>query len=238
MANSSAVALENRQSKARGKSSDRNQAGRPTTAELERRKIVVMEVATELFVAHGYAGTSLVDIAKQAGVATRTLYQHFGDKEAIFREVIFARRSAHLIPSLSCDPALSTFDQLMAAAHSSINYAIRGTSLDLMRLMVGESRRFPDLMKRVATATFARFNENIAVVFSELAAANRIPDDDHLQSARVFLDLVIGNTAMLHYMGWEMSHPDEAMLEAKVEMFILGRFGPDVAASARTSPAR
>ena len=67
-----------------------NQAGRPTAAELERRKARVMEVATELFVQQGFAATSLVDIARGAGVATRTLYQHFGDKEAIFREVIFA----------------------------------------------------------------------------------------------------------------------------------------------------
>ena len=68
-----------------------NQAGRPTAAELEKRKVRVIEVATELFVSHGFAATSLVDIAREAGVATRTLYEHFGDKEAIFREVIFAR---------------------------------------------------------------------------------------------------------------------------------------------------
>jgi len=37
---------------------------------------------------------TLADIAKQAGVATRTLYQHFGDKEAIFREVVYARDAA------------------------------------------------------------------------------------------------------------------------------------------------
>ena len=45
-----------------------NQAGRPTAAELEKRKALVMEIATHLFVAQGYAATSLVDIAKGAGV--------------------------------------------------------------------------------------------------------------------------------------------------------------------------
>ena len=42
-------------------------AGRPTAVELERRKARVMEVATQLFVANGYAGTSLIDIARQTG---------------------------------------------------------------------------------------------------------------------------------------------------------------------------
>jgi len=54
------------------------QAGRPTLVELERRKRKVLEVATKLFVRDGYSATSLVDIAKGAGVATRTVYQHFG----------------------------------------------------------------------------------------------------------------------------------------------------------------
>ena len=71
-----------------------NSAGRPTLDELERRKAKVMKVATDLFVRQGYAATSLVDIAKQAGVATRTLYQHFGDKEAMFQSVMYARDSA------------------------------------------------------------------------------------------------------------------------------------------------
>jgi hypothetical protein len=69
-------------------------AGRPSLDELARRKSKVMHVATALFVKHGYAATSIVDIAKGAGVATRTVYQHFGDKEAIFRHVMFARDTA------------------------------------------------------------------------------------------------------------------------------------------------
>src|SRR6266446_4949923 len=66
-------------------------AGRPTADELERRKARVMEVATALFVERGFAATALIDIASFSGVATRTLYQHYGDKEGLFREVIYAR---------------------------------------------------------------------------------------------------------------------------------------------------
>lgn len=128
VAKASIVANKNSQTKSRTKAVTRNQAGRPTIAELERRKIIVLEKATELFVSQGYAETSLVDIAKCAGVATRTLYQHFGDKEAIFKEVIFARRSAHLIPSPHFDEDLSTFDMLMATARHTINYAISENS--------------------------------------------------------------------------------------------------------------
>ena len=88
--------------KAKSKRRQANQAGRPTAVELERRKGRVMEVATALFVANGYAATSLVDIARGAGVATRTLYRHFGDKEALFREVIFARDAQYAPVNICC----------------------------------------------------------------------------------------------------------------------------------------
>ncbi|MFC4595780.1 TetR/AcrR family transcriptional regulator [Sphingobium tyrosinilyticum] len=215
----------------------RNQAGRPTLAELERRKGTVLEVATDLFVTQGYAETSLVDIAKQAGVATRTLYQHFGDKEAIFREVIYARRSAPLIPSPSAPHEGSLFETLMLTAQKALDYVLLENSLDLMRLMVAESRRFPDLMARVATATFARFNGNVTKVFEDLAARRLIPDGDHAESAGFFLDILLGNMAMMNYTGWQRSRPDDTILTKKIDLFILGRYGPTVAKKARSKPS-
>ena len=86
-----------------------SRAGRPTLDELERRKSKVMQVATSLFVHDGYAATSLVDIAKGAGVATRTVYQHFGDKEAIFRHVMFAPDTG----AVFAPPAMQAHESLL-----------------------------------------------------------------------------------------------------------------------------
>lgn len=217
----------------------RNQAGRPTSAELERRKATVMDVATQLFVSQGYAETSLVDIAKRAGVATRTLYQHFGDKEAIFREVVFARRAAALMPPSSPDPDATLFDALLVETRELLTYVLDPHSIDIMRLMVAESRRFPDLMKKVANATFARVLTNITHVFSELAKQGQIPDDDHATSARLFVDLILGNTPIMVYTNWQTIRPSPAEIERKLDLFIAGRFGSKVAKTARTKrPAR
>jgi AcrR family transcriptional regulator len=214
----------------------RNQAGRPTLAELERRKVVVLEVATDLFVTNGYAQTSLVDIAKRAGVATRTLYQHFGDKEAIFREVIYARHAAHLIPSAGGAEDLPLFDTLMSAANMALAYVLAEETLSLTRLMVAESLRFPDLMARVANTIMTRFSENVAEVFQRVAARGLTPDLDPAESARLFLDLLIGNVTLRNFTGWERTRPSQALVEKKVDLFILGRFGPAAAKKARLKP--
>ena len=212
----------------------KNQAGRPTAAELERRKGRVMDVATELFVRHGYAATSLVDIAKGAGVATRTLYQHFGDKEAMFREVIFARDVGTVIVPPTIEPADTLSSLLGRTARYAIDVSLRQRSIDLMRLMVAESHRFPDFMQKVATSIFARFRRNIAKVFEAAAGQGLIPDGDHDRSAELFADLILGNTPIMTYTNWRIAPPTDQDLDDRVTLFIRGRL---TAAAPEPKPA-
>lgn len=212
----------------------RQQAGRPTSVELERRKGRVMDVATELFVTHGYAATSLVDIAKGAGVATRTLYQHFGDKEAIFREVLFARDNGKVATPPQVNGECALFETLMQTGRYVNDVALRERSVQLMRLMISESNRFPDMMKKLANTTFSRFRSNVSTIFRRLAEQGLIPDGDHDLSAAIFVDLILGNTPIMMYTGWRPTEPGEQDLRCKVELFIVGRFGS--AASAQTKP--
>ncbi len=49
-----------------------------------------MDEATRLFVAHGYNGISMREIAEQVGVSKAGLYYHFRDKEALFLAILTA----------------------------------------------------------------------------------------------------------------------------------------------------
>jgi TetR/AcrR family transcriptional regulator, mexJK operon transcriptional repressor len=46
----------------------------------------VLRAATSSFLAHGY-GSSVDDIARRAGVAKQTVYQHFANKDELFKAV-------------------------------------------------------------------------------------------------------------------------------------------------------
>jgi TetR/AcrR family transcriptional repressor of mexJK operon len=223
---------------AKPKRKRKNLAGRPTAAELDRRKALVMDVATELFVERGYAATSLVDIARGAGVATRTLYQHFGDKEAIFREVIFARDEGAALERPAVLPGDTLFDTLKRAGRYAYDVTYREKSIGLMRLMIAESNRFPDFMKTVAISIFARFRRNIEKVFEQLEAAGLIPPGDHARSAELYSDLVLGSHPIMTYTNWDAAPPTDADLEDRVTLFIAGRFGSAVAKVARTKQAK
>jgi AcrR family transcriptional regulator len=54
----------------------------------EARRQAIVQAALEEFCARGFAATRLDDVAARAGVAKGTIYLHFDDKEALFREIV------------------------------------------------------------------------------------------------------------------------------------------------------
>jgi AcrR family transcriptional regulator len=63
-----------------------NASRRRLAAEQTRRSI--MEAARQMFLAHGYAGTTMPAIAEAAGVALDTVYATIGPKPILFRHLI------------------------------------------------------------------------------------------------------------------------------------------------------
>jgi len=51
-----------------------------------RRELIA--IATRLFVAHGYQGTSIEAVLREAGISRGALYHHFDGKEALFEAVL------------------------------------------------------------------------------------------------------------------------------------------------------
>src|SRR5437899_877352 len=50
----------------------------------------LIAVATELFAARGYEGTSIEAVLEQAGVSRGSLYHHFASKQSLFEAVVDA----------------------------------------------------------------------------------------------------------------------------------------------------
>src|SRR3954453_2872745 len=60
--------------------------GRGMQARATRRRIV--DAGAALFIAHGYAATTLEQIAGRAGVAVQTVYFHFGNKRTVLKQAV------------------------------------------------------------------------------------------------------------------------------------------------------
>jgi TetR/AcrR family transcriptional repressor of mexJK operon len=121
--------------------------GRPTREQAEQRLLRVLQVAQDAFLSAGYADTSLDTIARESGVAKKTLYQHFGDKAGLFAAVLTCLRNAWIaglqnIVVEDKDPCAV----LEAAAQHLLDVGTRTDMLELHRLLLIEARRFPDLI--------------------------------------------------------------------------------------------
>ena len=68
------------------------EAAHPQRRKQPAKRQAIRDAARRVFLAQGYAGTSVDAIAAAAGVSKQTIYNHFGDKEALFRAVV---RAAH-----------------------------------------------------------------------------------------------------------------------------------------------
>ena len=125
-------------------------APKPASSRAERaaeRRGAIIEAAMDEFIARGFAATRLDDVAKRAGVAKGTIYLHFKDKESMFEELI---RTA-IVPMINRlwgtppQPGASVRDMVESFAKTFIAEVATTRRGDLVRLIVAEGPRFPEV---------------------------------------------------------------------------------------------
>ncbi|MGK2349555.1 TetR/AcrR family transcriptional regulator [Actinomyces sp. W5033] len=84
--------------------SRRRGPGRPRAGSEDKHERILNE-AVALFGAHGFAATSLADIAQAAEISKAGLLHHFSSKEQLFAKVL-ERRDRDMVATLLQDPSL------------------------------------------------------------------------------------------------------------------------------------
>lgn len=116
----------------------------------EAKSKAILKGAMKEFLAHGYAATSMDKVAKSAKVSKATVYSHFGDKENLFNVVIqdLVRDKFNTIMSLE-QPQLREQDPKKVLSAMATKWLEDAKSdrafLDFIRIVIGESGRFPEL---------------------------------------------------------------------------------------------
>lgn len=110
----------------------------------------ILEGGMREFLAHGYAATSMDRVAIAAKVSKATVYSHFHDKENLFTALIqrLVEQRFQSIFGVADDQLLQTPPQIMLrnVANQALDMGSHEPQfLDFMRLIIGESGRFPQL---------------------------------------------------------------------------------------------
>jgi AcrR family transcriptional regulator len=136
------------------------------TAQMVRkgRKLAqVLEGARSVFMADGFEGANVDDIARVAGVSKATLYSYFPDKRMLFIEEARAECTRQADDAINqIDLSAPPRDVLLAVGRHFLKFITSKLGQQIFRICVAEADRFPDIGR-------AFYESGPAVMLTEMA---------------------------------------------------------------------
>lgn len=126
--------------------SERRSRGRPQLRSDEETRAVIFAAARHEFAASGFAATSIEDVARRAGVSTKTLYRLIPNKSALFEAMVTNRLDlfVSVVRLRACDGS-NIEGALRKALMACAELILNGEVITLQRLILAESDKFPEI---------------------------------------------------------------------------------------------
>ncbi|MFV1440293.1 MULTISPECIES: TetR/AcrR family transcriptional regulator [unclassified Phaeobacter] len=201
----------------------------PTAIPRKGRKYdQVLLGARDVFMAHGFEGASVDDIAREAGVSKATLYSYFPDKRLLFMEVARhgCARQADTAVSIGagcCDPETA----LREAGHHVLSVILSEFGVKMFRICVAEADRFPDLGRRFYESGPATIRAQLREYLAEATARGELRIEDLDLAADQFAELCRADMFLRLLFNIDADIGDderERVVEAAIKTF-LARYG-------------
>jgi len=189
----------------------------------QRRRRDILVAGKKVFFEHGYALASIDRIAEAAGTTKRTVYDHFGSKDALFAEVI-AFASEQFVALLPSADALPTplAEGMRLFVGQLKEWVTRPDSVRFQRLVIAEAERHP-LFGQVLYETAVLGAEQVLADYLRARIGDgQAPEQDADRSARLILDLTINGARVRALMAVEGEGADEAAIELALGMVMGG----------------
>jgi AcrR family transcriptional regulator len=118
--------------------------GRPQIRPDEETRGLIVEAARLEFQTKGYAGACVGDVAKRAGVSTKTLYRLIPTKGDLFKEVVNERITRFMVDiDAVVAGAVETALERILISYGQLT--LEPATIALSRLVLAESDRFPEI---------------------------------------------------------------------------------------------
>lgn len=164
--------------------------GRPKDPEKRR---AILDAAKNLFIQHGYQGTSMDTVASLAGVSKLTVYSHFSDKERLFIEAVMASCEELLpAPCFEFRDDLSLRSMLLTIARAFEHLINSPESLQLHRLMATLGTQDRQLSQTFFDAGPQRILDDMERFMVHAAASGQLHIPSPRSAAGHFLSLIKG----------------------------------------------
>ena len=169
--------------------------GRRIDPRIERSRSAIISAAVERFLAEGYAA-DLDDIARDAGVSKKTIYNVIGGKERLFRETLPATLATAERFADDLRAALTrTTDPRQTLRRTAVllsEIVLSEPVVNLRRMLIGVADRFPALVRDYYERAPGRTITVLADAFADMDRRGLLEVDDPGVAAEHFAYLALG----------------------------------------------
>jgi TetR/AcrR family transcriptional repressor of mexJK operon len=149
----------------------------------------VLRAATTSFLAHGYR-SSVDEIARRAGVAKQTVYQHFPSKDELFKEV--ARDLAQRVLVELDSPGTDLREGLQRFALAYRQRTLGAQGISAFRTLVPEVPRFRAVARAMYANSAGEMVRRLAETLEGAMDAGHLRRDDPRFGAEMLLSMLAG----------------------------------------------
>jgi AcrR family transcriptional regulator len=173
----------------------------------KRRQI--LDGARRVFLARGFDGASMGEIAKAAGVSKGTLYVYFDSKEKLFEALTVEEKKglAEVLFQLdAADPDVRAV--LTRLGHTYLRHMALPEHVSSIRMVIGASEKFPRFGQMFYEAGPREGIARLAAYLDRQVEAGRLTASDTRLAAQHFLDLC--QSGLLRRMLFAVGEPPTA----------------------------
>ena len=200
-----------------------------------RKHREILSAGTAAFIATGYDGTSMEEIATSAGVSKQTIYKHFADKERLFSEIVLATTErVEEVVALVLGTFAETHDlekDFRQLGRRFLSAVMQPERLKLRRLVIASADRMPELGRVWYQNGFERVLAALATSFGRLTERGVLRTKDPHLAANHFAGILLWipvNEAM--FTGNDKPKSDaelDRLADAAVSAFLMA-YGADL----------
>jgi AcrR family transcriptional regulator len=172
----------------------RPESDRASSARLNDEKMrQILDGARRVFLADGFDGASMNDIARVAGVSKGTLYVYFQSKQVLFEALIREehRRTAERL-SMFDDNEPDVAQLLNRFGNALMNFMLLPEHIALVRTVSAAAAKFPAIGRAFFEAGPQFGADRLAVYFAQQVEAGALAIDDVNLAAIQFLECIQG----------------------------------------------
>lgn len=195
------------------------------TTPYQKKHQEIAQAAISVFLEKGFELTSMDAVAAKAGISKVTVYNHFQDKKELFEQVMVAHCA-----SISQGKKLLTFSKdlppgqiLETYAHALVALLLHEKSVALMRVVIGEAGRFPELAEAIWPGGKLPMHEELADYFMAEHEAKRLHITNIPLAVRQFFGLLKENLVWPVLMGVKTDTTKkniESVIKPSVALFL------------------